>query len=397
MKKLLSIILSITLMMTALSFTGCAPTTETPTESDQIVLANFEQFEPDFQLIRLVDGFGSVSVNKDKKFVKGGNVSAKLQPLGDYASGKRPVMYIPFASERFDYDYKNMLKFETISMWVYNAENEYKTMEIGFVTGIVDLYSVSKVFGKNVSLKPGWNRINYYPDHSALNIASDVTNYYGLYLSFDHVHSRDVNDAPVFYVDDVELKKAKEDVVVENVLVFDQNEIVDWEKAYQQSIYTYNTVRQDLLPDLKIVTSEEAGITASSGDKMLKIVTKQGETLNASYPGFVIVDKVLKMSGYMNIGMDEWTNYDLCFDVYAENTDITLFAEFYCDGNMFAGRKVHSVVAKKGQWTTFRKSFMEFLTDNIKKPGQFILCYAEDPAPIQKVFYFDNFRFEKRA
>jgi hypothetical protein len=198
-------------------------------------------------------------------------------------------------------------------------------------------------------------------------------------------------------VDDVELKKAKEDVVVENVLVFDQNEIVDWEKAYQQSIYTYNTVRQDLLPDLKIVTSEEAGITASSGDKMLKIVTKQGETLNGSYPGFVIVDKVLKMSGYMNIGMDEWTNYDLCFDVYAENADITLFAEFYCDGNMFAGRKVHSVVAKKGQWTTFRKSFMEFLTDNIKKPGQFILCYAEDPAPIQKVFYFDNFRCEKRA
>ena len=130
---------------------------------------------------------------------------------------------------------------------------------------------------------------------------------------------------------------------------------------------------------------------------MLKVVSKQGETLNASYPGFVIVDKVMRMSGYMNITMDEWANYDLCFDVYAENTDITLFAEFYCNGNLFAGRKVHSIVAKKGKWTTFRKSFMDFLTDNIKDPGQFVLCYAEDPAPIQKVFYFDNFRFEKRA
>ena len=71
MKKILSLILSVAFVLSA--FVGCAPTEQAPTVSNKISLCNFEQFEPDFQLIRVVDGFGSVSVNKDEQFVKEGS------------------------------------------------------------------------------------------------------------------------------------------------------------------------------------------------------------------------------------------------------------------------------------------------------------------------------------
>lgn len=395
MKKILSLILSVAFVLSA--FVGCAPTEQAPTVSNKISLCNFEQFEPDFQLIRVVDGFGSVSVNKDEQFVKEGNVSAKLQPLGDYSAKTRPVMYIPLESKRFDYDYKNLLNYESISMWVYNTEDDYKSMEMGFVTGQNDLYSVTKTFGKNVSLKPGWNRVVYYPDHSLLNISSDVTSYLGFYLSFDHVHSRDVDDAPVYYVDDIVISKAEKTVEVENIVTFDEGEIVDWEKDYQLNVFNLTPTNPALLPEVQVVNGVDVGVTPSSGERMLKVVTKPGEKLNGSYPGFVIVDKVMQMSGFKNITMGDWANWEICFDVYAENTDITLFAEFYGSSNLFQTRKVHGVTAKKGKWVTLRKSFTDFLTVNIEDPGRFVLCYAEDPTPIQKVFYFDNFRFEKVA
>ena len=50
----------------------------------KVCLNDFETYKPDFQLIRVLNGFGSIDVNKDPKFVKSGEGSAKVRPLGSY-------------------------------------------------------------------------------------------------------------------------------------------------------------------------------------------------------------------------------------------------------------------------------------------------------------------------
>ena len=139
MKKLLSLILALVISATTFSLVGCAPSQQTPTDSKKIVLADFEQYKPDFQLMRIMNNFGAVNVNKDAQYVKSGTTSAKLQPLGGYAQSSQPFVYFPLESELFDYDYQDFTKYESVSMWVYNAESEIENMEVGLVAAISDI------------------------------------------------------------------------------------------------------------------------------------------------------------------------------------------------------------------------------------------------------------------
>ena len=55
---------------------GCDKNTDNsnPGGSDnQVVLADFEEWAPDFQLLRLREEFGAIDVNTDTAFVKSGN------------------------------------------------------------------------------------------------------------------------------------------------------------------------------------------------------------------------------------------------------------------------------------------------------------------------------------
>ena len=99
-KRLISTLM--VLLGTALTVSGCEKKNnqeqneqqEKQTPKNAIDFIDFEEFEPDFQLVRLEHHFGKVSVNEDKKYVKGGEKSAKLQPLGTYSNqNEKPFVY----------------------------------------------------------------------------------------------------------------------------------------------------------------------------------------------------------------------------------------------------------------------------------------------------------------
>ena len=92
MKKLFVSLLASIMAFSALAFTGCQKEEEETGTPTQVVLADFEKFEPDFQLMRISKHFGAVTVNTDATYVKSGTTSAKVQPLGHVPSKSQMVL-----------------------------------------------------------------------------------------------------------------------------------------------------------------------------------------------------------------------------------------------------------------------------------------------------------------
>ena len=104
MKKILSIILCIVFSLTLISTAGC--TNNNPNTGDgntgKVMINGFENFERDVQLIRMFNEFGIIDQNSNKTFVKSGEKSLKLTPLGDRMSSANPYIMLPSASIRFE-------------------------------------------------------------------------------------------------------------------------------------------------------------------------------------------------------------------------------------------------------------------------------------------------------
>lgn len=82
----------------------------------EYVLANFDEWSPSFTLLKIGKGFGRVSQNSETQYTTEGK-SAKLQPIGDYATNARPSMYVPTSSAKYKYSYKDFSQMKSILCW----------------------------------------------------------------------------------------------------------------------------------------------------------------------------------------------------------------------------------------------------------------------------------------
>lgn len=84
MKKIIRIVLACVLALGCFAVTlGCGKTDVQATQDGDVILADFENYAPDFTLCRISSSFGKVSVNTDKTYVKSGNRSARIDPVGN--------------------------------------------------------------------------------------------------------------------------------------------------------------------------------------------------------------------------------------------------------------------------------------------------------------------------
>lgn len=211
MKK--SRILCISLLLACLAgsmlFGGCGTSKENTNSGgndNQVALADFEEWAPDFQLLRLREEFGAIDVNMDTAFVKSGNQSAKLYVMGGERNTVDPYFYIPTVSDYFNFDYSNFNSVESVSAWVYNPSQEEAQVGVGFVTGITDLYKVDLARQEYFTLQSGWNEIIYRPDMSYIISSVGFDDYQGIlgvYFQFEKNCAEKKEDAEVFYMDDV--------------------------------------------------------------------------------------------------------------------------------------------------------------------------------------------------
>ena len=57
--------------------------------------------------------------------------------------------------------------------------------------------------GFTYKLKEGWNKITYFVERDSILIPVGGTKVKGLYVQFDNIPSKDIKDAPIYYIDDV--------------------------------------------------------------------------------------------------------------------------------------------------------------------------------------------------
>ena len=393
MKRILSLLLSVLAFCSVFTLYGC---TEKPAPETTVVFSDFEKFEPDFQLIRPMNRFGNISVNQDETFVKNGKTSAKLQPLGNYSNGDLPFIYIPFMSKRFAYDYTNFAKIKSVTLWIYNAQDQMKEVEFGYVMKVINIETVEKLSYAKYQIENGWTKLVIYPDMEQLSLIGNPKSVAGIYLGFDNANSRDIEDAPVFYIDDIVIKLYGSEVATKDVVQLEQGEIADFEQEWQRKMISVFSPKSICTPAVSIINATDENLTATSGEKLLKVVMKAGDKAGGTYPRFIIPEKVMQSSGVKDIDQKEYANYEFKFDVYAK-TEKVIYFTFTTSGGW--SQKVIAFVPKANEWNTFSLSFTDvnISAAHVSNPGILSISWPEHVVGGDITMYFDNFRFEKIA
>lgn len=410
MKKTVSLLLTMAIALGAFGFVGCKKAEVT--EKSTVVFADFEQWAPDFQLMRPMSNFGVVSVNEDPAFVRSGNASAKLQPMGGYRDSVasfsynqsvKPYVYFPLKSDLFSYDYQNLRLLDRITLQLYNAQTEEKTVKIGFVSEIVTIDEAMLSEGTDYTLQSGWNTIVYHIDYHMLSMILDIEKAAGLYLQFEKAGTREAKDAPTYYLDDIEFSVRRTPVEIGEIPLR-SGEICDFEQRYQEFIMLTSVRADKDRPYVSVVRAADEGLArAASGERVLKVVFRAGEA-NDEWPMLIMPQYVVRKSGYMNIPQEEWSKYVFRFDLFMrDEIESALCFEHFTSNTKYTARVADHLMAGEqfdvGRWITFEQSFEDFeATPNvIEDPTYLRLAWPNNGAAKDRTFYFDNFRYEKIA
>ena len=405
-KKIISLALSALFVLGAVSCKKDEtqnPDTESVTAVSKITndykveLCNFEQWQPDFSLVRVLRNFGKVSRNKDENYVKSGKYSAKLQPVGGYYTYLKPAMWLPFASTVHDFNYEDFSYVDCIDFWMYNDSDTVKSVDVGLISKVVDQREVERYPAETFYLQPkAWNLITYYVDFSAMAITQkiddeDIMQIKGVYFEFNSSGSTDLADSPVFYLDDVNIYYKQEPNVVmdvSEVIQFnhkdgtDVYELCDFEHVYQKYIFTTKLNDAQAAPIFTVVDAEKEnidGFAATSGKHVLRVETMgtetgtsttqyklSGEVVRAFYDKFIYDYD----TGRDIIPVEEWGNYYFAYDVYAVDT-YEDFPDGYKfgtatfrdgdEGNLYWTKAAEAV--KTGEWITNRISLADIANE----------------------------------
>lgn len=352
--------------------------------SDEVLLADFENYVPDIQLCRISSNFGKVSVNTDKAYVKSGNRSARIDPVGN------GWMYFPTYSENFGFDYTDFTYVNSVRLDMYNPQAEDKTVRVGLISKINNIDSFDKAYDEEFTLKNGWNTLEFYIEPSILGITADITEIKGISLSFEICNEYDITDkTPRYYLDDIKLIKRAKPHSVQTNIEFAENEIMDFEKFYHE----YFTVN-DFGIEMSIVKTADYGIATKTGNKALRIVIPQGDSGRWNY--YVkIAAPFLKASALGKLTDEQFENGYFVWDAYNAAT-----SEYNCVAMFFVGngntRYEVGTYSKPGEWTTHKIKLAD-IEQNIpgwrNNTGMFALS-IKDSFSTDRELFLDNFRIE---
>ena len=398
MRKLKYIVCAV-LCLCLLPLGGCKKQSDAPAADDTAIkIADFEQWAPDFQLMRVMENFGRVTKNEDERYVRSGKASAKLQILGGKSDTKLPLLYFPTASVLFEYDYTDFSKVESVDMWLYNAEAEEMHVTVGFVSAIVNAMEVNTMRGETFALAPGaWTRVRYFPARDILTITGDLDEIPGIYLEFENQSARELKDAAVLYLDDVTVTKNPELGEAPNIMTFADDVVLDFEQTWHKYAMYAKASSLKCKADVSVVKFAEYGVTGLQGDYALRVVTHPGDLFEASYPGIVIPEKVMRACGIMDVPQDDWAKTALEFDVY-NNSDRTM--RFFVEpGSKTTGRTfgLRCEVNAKSK-LHYRVPFAHIEAQNpgsTANPSFWQILWAEYTDRGDQEFFFDNFRIVK--
>lgn len=402
MKRFLCLVLAVALSAVLFAAAGCNQEEQTPA-LQPVVLRSFEEYNPDFMTLKMSRNFGEISVNTDKKYVAKGKQSAKFNIRGGYYHTQTPSVNMPFFSSLAGYNYKELSKYESVGMQVYNDETFDIPMYWNFT-----FFDGQASPRNTVVLKSGWNDVSLKIDCDILNMFYDLKNCNGLTLEFDD-YSLDeegnyvaYEDTPTIYVDEVMLYPSPTEYTAPEVdIVLDPYEICKFEKAYQAYILKPDS-DNGFVPETSIVR-EDNGVIPTEGMKMLKATFPKGSG------GYARLSFSAKLSDKINWAqyIDHVNEYCIAYDAFnATNTQQSLATYYIWGGvkewpdpnlNWGINMEATNTSLPMSQWITYRmplSTVYEWDERTLKEEMHMFMMFNDD-IPEGGSVYFDNFRIEK--
>lgn len=469
--RLLSLILS--LVMTISLFTACGEDDEEVVvdpnakvvSSSRVDLANFEQWNPDFAVLKIQKLFGVIRRNKDPKYCHGGNYSAKVMPIGGHIDPSVPTFWIPTSSQDYNYSYIDFSYVDYVTTWIYNDEDVDKDITVGLVGSYTAHEKITQLGAQTFTLKSKqWNCVQYFVDFGAMALGSKVTadnivNVKGIYYTFDTNPSPYVEDADVFYFDDVSIIYKETVNTFNNPVSFDKNDpnmsLCDFEKVWHKNLFYAepNTSIPAGIPTVQVVTSKtlEDGtvVSPTSGARMLEFkydvfptsaghgdiwhkITLPESTMAefwATYvfdPALCDTDQQGNITSYEKgyiIPRKDWDKYYFTYDVYLATPYYSYMTPYYYANKTNWGGTyqkfpggINVAGPKRNAWVTIKVSLDKIASIDITRtqhkayytqeyrildPGDFSFTFSSQNKNLTEdfkmVYYLDSFRLTKDA
>lgn len=383
----------------ALSGFGCSGGEKSNVTKD-VRLCGFESWD-NFQIIKMMPDFGAISKNTDVKFVAEGASSACLRPTGRFLYASKPYFVLPTQSTMFEFDYADFSGVKSVTAKMFNNGQTDVKLYLGLT---FDAAYNELSPAKEIMLKNGWNDIAYEVETAVLNLSYDIKQCYGVYFMFDNTHTLYADAAPELYLDDVNIiyTGTKEDPV--DITEFREGEICDFERLYQHYIVEVKSDKDNLTPDVSVVSNGKYAVNATSGKNMLRVVTKSGDTHWGCWPTIGFSGKIFSRSAF-HADPENYADYALCFDLYNNSDSTNLFVlEFWTETGIRILTVNHFAYPK--QWNNFymtlgdiqNKLPLGYTLKDLK--GAFRVAWPEylpenGQETEDREFFFDNFRVEK--
>lgn len=298
------------------------------------LMNGFEYFDRDIQLLRVFNDFGVLNDNTDKKYIRTGEHSLKINPVGSRVHSANPYFLISSSSLRFEEvafgDFSNV---DTVSFWFYNSEEEDVNVGIGFGKGSLFTSGADKrdhIYKTNsefFTLKNGWNYIEYNVEPAYLQLQGlNITEVYGITIEFDYVESHKLADSPTVYLDDVCLsytdapKSTDFSMKVKTGTTDEGNpywSIADFEDPLEAYYFAYLYGPETAVPVVKTVFAGDYGAITKHGTQALLIQKKHGGD-KYGWPRLTLHEEVIR-AVFAAIGddiLENPQNYVFKLDVY---------------------------------------------------------------------------------
>ena len=393
MKKYLVIIMAIVMFGSIGMIGGCKSKEDTAGQSE-IVVSNFEQWGPDFQLLRLVNDFGRVSQNENAAYVKSGKRSAKLQPIGRMSDFGMPMLIVPLSSAVFDFSYTNFSRVVRVTAQLFNAQNDVRKVAMGLVSDIRSVNTINITSDEFRDIKPGWNQLTYNVDLSVINLVSEKNEFDGIYFMFYRADSRDIDAAPVYYLDDVKLELSAEDNEIVDLIDQKKYEICDFEQLYEDYVMSIECPKPEIRPEIGVVSLSQYGIASKGGEgrKALRVLYKPGSEPGVTWPKVIMSAKLIKTAAAKLTAEELAMPYAaLCYDVY-NNTDgpRVLYMDAF---NSLGVPYTRKDVIPCGEWRTIILPLSRIYDKNKAEVSSNIHVSYGEYVGNDEEWFIDNYRF----
>ncbi len=395
-----SFVAGLVALLIGASLTSCQPSSSETSSLDQeddttISYATFEDWAPDFQLIRVERYAGSISVNTDPQYSAGGKgQSCLIRPVGSYSAKSSARFIFPTYSSVYHFDYRDFSSVQSLSFDFFNAEDKDIQVSLGLVPTIasIDTYSVTASQWQTLPSKQ-WTTLSYQVNQTALGFLYDVTNIAGFYIEFENLGSRDVALAPHLYLDNIAIHKYLVAPPIGEGLRIEGMNYLDFENSIESEAVTMDGPSV-CKPEGKIVKASDVGLTAPSGDHIYQMTFKPGERNDGSRWAWWITSNVVTRSSLLaTLPFEQAKDLVLEGDFY-NDTDETQYLEF--DFLYYSEAIFHSLMLPAKQWRHFTfamRPVLEKYGEDFCQQGVLRVVCSEYIGDQNKQYYVDNFHF----